>query len=318
MKRRRDVMSPLTQVELGVGLLINLPYNSNLKLKAVLDRVNDDEYLQSLWDCVNVNAVRRMGLSDHGRVHFAIVANIALKILRNLQEANVEPNIVTDHKLTNDDAEVVVFLGAVLHDLGMVAHRENHHVLSVGLAAQLLPSLLGGIYSDRERAIITAETLHTIYAHESEIPQLTLEAGVVRVADALDMKEGRARIPFTAGKKDIHALSAMSIRDVRIRRSTTKPVVVEISMYNESGIFQVDQLLKKKIAGTRLEGYIEVVAQVEKDQRKSVLSRYTLGAGPEGSAEASTTNQATATARIITTSSSNETSNSERRRRTVT
>jgi metal-dependent HD superfamily phosphatase/phosphodiesterase len=310
-------MSPLTQVELGVGLLINLPYNSNLKLKAVLDRVNDDEYLQSLWDCVNVNAVRRMGLSDHGRVHFAIVANIALKILRNLQEANVEPNIVTDHKLTNDDAEVVVFLGAVLHDLGMIAHRENHHVLSVGLAAQLLPSLLEGIYSDRERAIITAETLHTIYAHESEIPQLTLEAGVVRVADALDMKEGRARIPFTAGKKDIHALSAMSIRDVRIRRSTTKPVVVEISMYNESGIFQVDQLLKKKIAGTRLEGYIEVVAQVEKDQRKSVLSRYTLGAGPEGSAEAST-NQATATARIITTSSSNETSNSERRRRTVT
>jgi len=31
------------------------------------------------------------------------------------------------------------------------------------------------------------------------------------------MKEGRARIPFTAGKKDIHALSAMSIRDVKIR-----------------------------------------------------------------------------------------------------
>jgi metal-dependent HD superfamily phosphatase/phosphodiesterase len=257
--------------------LINLPYGSNLKLKAVLDRVNGDEYLQSLWECINVNAVRRLGLSDHGPVHFAIVSNIGLKILRNLLEADVKPNIVTDHKMTNEDAEVVVFLGAVLHDLGMIAHRENHHMFSVPLAFQLLPRLLEGIYDEKERAIITSETLHTIYAHESEIPQLTLEAGVVRVADALDMKEGRARIPFTAGKKDIHALSAMSIRDVKIRKSKLKPVIVEISMYNESGIFQVDQLLRKKIAGTKLEGFIEVVAQVENQQRKTVLSRYTLG-----------------------------------------
>jgi metal-dependent HD superfamily phosphatase/phosphodiesterase len=225
--------------------------------------------------------VRRLGLSDHGKVHFAIVSNIALKILRNLLEAGVKPNIVTDHSLTNDDAEVVVFLGAVLHDLGMIAHRDNHEIFSVSLASQLLPELIGGIYSEKDRAIITAETLHTIYAHESEIPQFTLEAGVVRVADALDMKEGRARIPFTAGKKDIHALSAMSIRDVKIRKGRQKPIVVEISMYNESGIFQVDQLLKKKIAGTKLEGFMEVVAQVENQQRKTILSRYTLGTAPE-------------------------------------
>lgn len=263
------------------SFLINLPYNSNLKLKTILGRVNSNEYLQSLWDCTNMNAVRRLGLSDHGRVHFAIVANIGLKILRDLVEAKVKPNIVTDYSLTNDDAEVVVFLGAVLHDLGMVAHRDNHQVFSVSLASQILPELLEGVYKDKERAIVTAETLHAIYAHESEIPQFTLEAGVVRVADALDMKEGRARIPFTAGKKDIHALSAMSIRDVKIRKGKTKPIVVEISMYNESGIFQVDQLLKKKIAGTKLEGFIEVVAQVENQQRKTILSRYVLGTTPE-------------------------------------
>jgi len=43
----------------------------------------------------------------------------------------------------------------------------------------------------------------------------------------------------------------------------------------------VDQLLKKKIAGTKLEGYIEVVAQVENQQRKTILSRYVLGTTPE-------------------------------------
>src|SRR5260370_4204539 len=142
----------------------------------------------------------------------------------------------------------------------------------------IIPGLLTGIYGDKERAIVTAEALHTIYAHEADMLEFTIEAGVVRVADALDMKEGRARIPFTAGKKDIHALSAMSIRDVKIRKSKQKPVIVEISMSNESGIFQVDQLLKKKILGTKIEGLIEVVVQVENQQRKTVRTTYTLGA----------------------------------------
>src|SRR3989442_5371480 len=129
----------------------------------------------------------------------------------------------------------------------MVANREHHQIVSVSLAAQIIPDLLAGVYTDKERAIVTAEALHTIYAHESEIQQFTIEAGVVRVADALDMKEGRARIPFTAGEKEIHPLSAMSIRDVENRKNKQKTVIVEISKFNESWNFPVDQVLEKKI-----------------------------------------------------------------------
>src|SRR2546430_10696007 len=93
-------------------ITINLPYNSNQKLKTVLDRVNSDEYLQSLWECINVNAVRRLGLSDHGPVHFAIVSNIALNILRNLLETAVKPNIITEHKKHNDNDSGAAFLAA--------------------------------------------------------------------------------------------------------------------------------------------------------------------------------------------------------------
>src|SRR3989449_7323216 len=143
-----------------------------------------------------MNAVRRLGLSDHGRVHFAIVANIGLKILRDLVEAKVKPNVVTDYSLTNDDAEVIVFLGSVLHDLGMVAHRENHQIFSVSLANQILPELLQGVYDDKERAIITAETLHASYAHESEIPQFTLEAGGVMGAEPLGTRGRPGGVAF--------------------------------------------------------------------------------------------------------------------------
>jgi hypothetical protein len=224
-----------------------------------------------------MNAVKRLQMSDHGPTHFQIVANIGLKILRNLLDAGVKPTIVTDYGLQAEDAEVVVFLGCILHDLGISVHRDNHHLFSVPLAAQVLPRLLEGVYEERERTIISTEVLHTVYAHEAGIRVLTVEAGIVRVADALDMKEGRARIPFEHGKVDIHSLSAMSIREVRISETPEKPVVIEIKMRNESGIFQVDHLLRSKLAGSGLERYIQVVAQVEEPEGPRVLTKYELG-----------------------------------------
>ena len=46
----------------------------------VIDRVNADAELYSLWQVVNVNAVQRLIMSDHGPVHVQIVTNIALWI----------------------------------------------------------------------------------------------------------------------------------------------------------------------------------------------------------------------------------------------
>lgn len=255
---------------------MNVPSKGNKKLEVILGRVNKDALLQSYWECGNINAVKRLGYSDHGKVHFAIVANIGLKIFRNLIEHGVKPSVVTDHGLTVQDGEVVVFLASILHDLGMTVARENHQIFSVPLAAQILPGLLDGLYGDHEKAIIVSETLNAIYSHEAGTRVLTMEAGVVRVADALDLKEGRARIPFEQGKVDIYSISALSISDVDISSLPEKPVVISIKMHTEAGIFQIDQLLKQKIAGTGLEKYISVVAEVVEGRKKHVLSRYEI------------------------------------------
>ena len=45
-----------------------------------------------------------------------------------------------------------------------------------------------------------AEALHAIIGHRRRGDPLTIEAGVVRVADALDMEHGRSRVPFEAGR----------------------------------------------------------------------------------------------------------------------
>ena len=130
-------------------------------------------------------------MSDHSWVHVQIVLNIALRLLRLLVKGGVEPAMVTDHGMGERDAEVVVAAGALLHDVGMSIHRADHEAYSLFLAERKLRELLDGVYEEPERTVVVAETLHAIIGHRRRGEPYTLEAGVVRVADALDMAQGR-------------------------------------------------------------------------------------------------------------------------------
>ncbi len=255
---------------------IRVPARHNPTLQRVIDRVNADEELYALWQVMNVNAVERLGMSDHGPVHFQIVANIALKLLRQLIEHGVVPSVVKDHQMTNNDAEVIVILGALLHDLGMSIHRIDHEQYSLFVAQPKIDDLLEGIYPVAARTIIRSETLHAIIAHRSDGRPLTVEAGVVRVADALDMTKGRSRIPFQAGVVNIHSLSAASIEQVEIHSGTEKPIHIHIRMNNSAGIFQVDELLKEKLHGSGLEKYVEVEATIEGETEKNLVQVFRM------------------------------------------
>jgi metal-dependent HD superfamily phosphatase/phosphodiesterase len=237
----------------------------NAKLVSLLKIINADEELQQLWTVANVNAMERLGMSDHGGVHIQIVANACVKILRLLVAAGVEPSVVADHGLTNDDAEVVVVLAACLHDVGMTVHRDHHETYSLIIAYPKARAILGSMYSEPELTIMTSEVLHAVIAHRQNERCLTIEAGVLKVGDALDMTEGRSRIPFEAGELNIHAVSAMAVSDVTIKKGDDRPVHVAIQMNNSSGIFQVDELLKKKLASSSIARYVEVSARIESE-----------------------------------------------------
>jgi metal-dependent HD superfamily phosphatase/phosphodiesterase len=257
-------------------LPLNLPTRHNDKLRQLATRLDHDVELHTLWQCANVNAVNRSGITDHGQVHIKIVTNIALKLARLLAEAGVPMGIVRDHGLTAEDAEVVVVLAACLHDLGISIHRANHEQYSLFLADRKARELLSGVYEVRERTIVVAETLHAVIAHRSDVECLTTEAGVVKVADALDMTEGRSRIPFEAGTTDIHSISAMAIDRVDIRKGDETPIVVEIAMNNAAGIFQVDELLKRKLRSSGIAPHVRVLARIEGQTDKRILEFYSI------------------------------------------
>src|SRR5207248_10656169 len=131
----------LTPKEAVAQMRIRVPVRANRTLRTVIDRVNRDDQLKGWWHVSNVNAVARMGINDHSWVHIQIVANIALKLLRQLAKHSVEPAMVRDYGMTRDDAEVTVTLAALLHCIGMAVHREGHEDFSLLLAEPKLREL---------------------------------------------------------------------------------------------------------------------------------------------------------------------------------
>ena len=260
----------------GQRVEIRIPVRHNPILKSIVERVNADEEIYALWTCMNVNAVTRLGMTDHGPIHFQIVSNIALKMLRQLLEKGVVPSVVRDHGMSDADAEVIVVLASLLHDLGMSIQRSDHEQYSLFVAQPIIDRLLEGLYPAYARTVIRAETQHAIISHRSEGRPMTLEAGIVRVADALDMTKGRSRIPFEAGKVNIHSLSAASIEQVEILSGEDKPIKIKIRMNNSAGVFQLDELLKEKLHGSGLEQYVNVEASIEGDTEKKLVTIFRL------------------------------------------
>ncbi len=266
----------LTPTEAIGRMRINVPVRGNRKLRTLIDRVNEDAQLKGWWHVSNVNAVARMEINDHSWVHIQIVANIALKLLRQLTKHHVEPAMVRDYGMTPDDAEVVVTLAALTHCIGMSIHRHGHEDFSLFLAEPKLRELLTGIYDEPDRTVIVSEVLQAIISHRADGQPLTIEAGLIRVADALDMAKGRSRIPFERGRVSMHSLSAAAIEDVTITDGDERPIQIEILMNNSSGIFQVDGLLKAKLRGSGLEPYVEVVAHIDTETERRLVQVYRL------------------------------------------
>jgi uncharacterized protein len=252
---------------------IRVPLQHNKLLEKTLGLINEDIEIKTLWRINNINAIDRLGITDHGAVHFQIVANIALRLGRILTKNQVTMSVTRDFGLSNDYAELVILFASLFHDLGMSINREGHEEFSLFLTNGILHRILD-FMAVEERTVIISETLHAIIAHRSGGSPHTIEAGIVRVADALDMSEGRSRIPYQAGKMDIHSISAAAIDKVEILEGGARPVQINIWMNNNAGIFQVDELLRRKLAGSGIEKFVVISAYLIEGENKRLMKEF--------------------------------------------
>ena len=241
--------------------------------------VNDPE-LRADWDLANFIAVKKLKYNDHGEVHAKIVCASALKMLDILLEKGIKPDFMKEGGGDKDDEHLIVTSAALLHDIGNQIYREDHPLHSSYLAIPILDRVLPKFYDDLEnRTEVRGFILNSIYAHDADVPDLIVEAALVGIGDATDMTKGRGRMAYDLGSLSIHTISALSIERVLILKGEEKPIEIVIEMSNSSGIFQVQEILGKKIIGGPLEELISLKATVtpsEVDYDKRIVRSITL------------------------------------------
>ena len=240
--------------------LINLHLDEP-KVEQMFRLMENDVEIQNTLRMSNVMAVERLKYNDHGPVHSKIAAGSALEIFALLAE-EVTPTSVQNRVCSLEDAKVIVLCGSYLHDLGNSIHRLDHQFNSCVLANPILDRLLKTVYpEDLALAVrLKSEILHCIFTHEDEIDCLSVEAGATKVADGTDMAQGRTRIPYRTGKVDIHSLSALSITKVEIEKGRHKPVQILVSMDNPAGVFQIEEVMEKKLETSGIKNLVDIIA----------------------------------------------------------
>ncbi|WP_436900988.1 HD domain-containing protein [Halovenus halobia] len=246
------------------------------RLNEVLSFIHSDEEIEVYLEAQNVNPVARKQYNDHGPKHIEIVRNRALCLYELLKRGGVTFNGARQQGLDEADEPVIIALAATLHDIGHVVHRDDHPYYSIPLAADMLDRILEEFYDLRERVRMKGEILHAIICHHTEEDPLTLEAGVVRVSDALDMERGRSRQPYERGGRGINTVSSQAIERVMLRDTPGPTVLVEIAMTNAAGVFQVDNLLKAKINDSGLQEYLRIVAINSHEDDEQIVERIEL------------------------------------------
>jgi metal-dependent HD superfamily phosphatase/phosphodiesterase len=244
-------------------------------VELLVKTLEGDQEVMELLHMSNVNAVLRLGYNDHGPVHARIVAGAALELLSILLSKGVGLTSLQQGTAASlEEVKFILVTASYLHDIGNAVHRENHELLGALLAKDIVDRLLPQVLpqSGPRRFRIRQEVLSAIYSTAMEVKPLTVEASIVRLADGLDMSEGRARLPYKLGKHDMHSISALSIKRVELSPGEDVPVEVTVHMSDLAGFFQVERVLMPKIEGGKLKGLIKIKVVDQRGDKVLVLS----------------------------------------------
>ena len=269
-----------TPKELSIDInLIDLIESFDLSEKAMkcLKILLASEEIQMEQEFANTVSIIRLGYNDHGPVHMRTVTYNAVLILDLLRKAGVKTTLEKDNCGEFEDSLLVVMLAAMLHDLGMQMGRENHELHSTILARPIIDRILDQVYFDehKKRIMIRAVAMEGIVGHMGSFNVSSLEAGIIQVADGCDMTKGRARIPISlahsTGVGHIHQYSANAIEEVSVSAGNEKPVRIDIKMTNEAGVFQIEEVLMRKISGSTARQHIELYAKVRNEDSRRYI-----------------------------------------------
>ncbi len=249
---------------------------SGKPLAAVEYMINDSE-IKTLQEYANTVSIKRLNFNDHGPVHMRKVALNAVTMAEILKKKGIKFNLEDEEAGEYEDSLTALMLASFLHDTGMTVGRQDHEHSSVFLSMPVIDRILNHVYGDNieKKIIIRSVTIECIAGHMGNQRIHSLEAGLLLIADGLDMEKGRARIPMmieTESKVgDIHKYSAAAIEKVKITEGDERPIRIDVEMTESVGFYQIEEVLFRKINSSPLKPYIELVASVKDEEPKKYL-----------------------------------------------
>jgi len=237
----------------------------------------DDPEIQYLQEYSNTVSIKRLGYNDHGPVHMRKVLMNAVVMCDLLTQDGIKLNLEQEGLGSVDDSRVAITVAALIHDIGMSVGRERHEFIGADLALPVIDRILGSVYpADLEkRVVIRSMVIEGIVGHMGTQKIHSLEAGLILIADGLDMEKGRARIPLLINAEsrvgDIHKYSAAAIERVTIEKGNERPIKITVAMSASVGIFQIEEVLFTKINASPIKPYIELYADIEGSELKRYL-----------------------------------------------
>ena len=222
------------------------------------------------FETTNYIVLNVYGFNDHGPIHVLLTTRRALELLRIARKFGIQTTAERLGKPFRWSKFIVAF-GALFHDIGNMIHRINHYEFSVFLAEPVIDSLVRE-FEMNDPLLLKALTLNAIYTHDEAVPCTTIEGSLVTIADGCDMEAGRSRLVHKRDKVDIHAVSALAIDSVEIKEGNEEqPILIEIWMKHPAGIFQVDEILTKKVKSSLLSGKIRLRIHAGEELMEKVI-----------------------------------------------
>ncbi|MFD2610261.1 phosphohydrolase [Deinococcus taklimakanensis] len=244
---------------------------------AAFEALHNDPEALAHWDMANYVTMRKLGYNDHGRVHAFITGAASMALTELLLEGGVKPDLLESGVGDADDVFLTVILGTMLHDIGNQVHRVSHEQHGMVLALPIIDRIMTPLYPDPfKRTKVRSFILSCINCHDLNPAPLTIEGGITAVADGTDITKGRGRKAFSLGSVDIHSISALAVDEVVIAPGRNKPVLIDVTMNNSGGIFQVEEVLAPKVIRSPLRPFVELRASTRPSGDEQILSRVRL------------------------------------------
>ncbi len=233
-----------------------------IKLSNVIEYLINNEEINALLSKANDNMIGRMSYTDHGRIHAKITALNSLKIMSLL---NIKPTIIKERDGNIEDSLITIVIASWLHDTGCAVNRDDHELTGVIITQPIIKRILKGVYEDTSKITKLSTFINeAILCHMTTHHSTSIEAGIVCIADGLDITKGRARFSYTHGDRDIHDFSAMSIQRVELKKS--RKIEIHVHMNTPAGIFQVERVLLKKLESTILRNHFKIIVHIKGDK----------------------------------------------------